>query len=595
MAGFDGGPAERYARPVRVALAQIDTTIGAFESNAARMVERAKEAADKGAQLVLFPELALCGYPPKDLLELGEFVDRCRAELEELSTNRAFDRIAALVGFPERHRGAGAGLYNAVALLRGGRVEAIVRKSLLPTYDVFDEARYFDPAPEAGPLIEVDGARLGVSICEDLWNDKQFWKQPRYLRDPVEELAAKGAQAILNVSASPYAVGKPEIRRQMLAAAARRQGLPIAMCNLVGGNDSLVFDGRSLLVRAGGELQREAAAFREDLIVDELTPHVGRPNSSPPRTSGAAVISDPAADTTAGALAVVAAYESDFSDESCRDLADALTLGIRDYTLKTGFKSAVLGLSGGVDSALTAVLAARALGPHNLTTIAMPSRYTASMSNEDAEALARRLGVSFHTIAIEPIFRAYLSALAPIFAGRKPDVTEENLQARIRGMLLMAFSNKTGALLLSTGNKSELATGFCTLYGDMAGGLAPIGDLSKTAVYALARWFNRQGREVIPDRILTRPPTAELRENQTDQDTLPPYDQLDRVLRGHVEERLGVGELTGRGIPEDLTRRVLKLVVQSEYKRRQAAPGLRVTARAFGEGWRFPIAHAYRH
>ena len=581
---------------MKVALAQIDTTVGAFESNAARMLERTKEAADKGAQLILFPELALCGYPPKDLLELGEFVDRCRAALEELSTSRVFDRLPALVGFPERHRGAGAGLYNSVALLRGGRVEAIVRKSLLPTYDVFDEARYFDPAPESGPLIEMEGVRLGVSICEDLWNDKQFWKQPRYQRDPIEELVANGAQAILNVSASPYAVGKPEVRRQMLSAAARRHGLPIAMCNLVGGNDSLVFDGRSVLVRAGGELQREAAAFREDLLVDELAPRARRSSSVPPRTAGAPVVPDQIAETAAGALAVVAAYEADFSDDSCRDLADALTLGIRDYTLKTGFKSAVLGLSGGIDSALTAVLAARALGPPNVTTFAMPSRYTASMSNEDAEALARRLGVSFHTIAIEPIFRSYLSALAPIFAGRKPDVTEENLQARIRGTLLMAFSNKTGALLLSTGNKSELATGFCTLYGDMAGGLAAIGDLSKTAVYALARWFNRQsGTELIPERILTRPPTAELRENQTDQDTLPPYDELDKVLRGHVEEHLGARRLIERGFDEDLVRRVLKLVVQSEYKRRQAAPVLRVTARAFGEGWRFPIAHGYRH
>jgi NAD+ synthase (glutamine-hydrolysing) len=582
--------------PVKIALAQIDTTVGAFDANAARMVERAKQAADKGAQLVLFPELALCGYPPKDLLELGEFVDRCRAALEELSTNTAFERIAALVGFPERHRGPGAGLYNSVALLRGGQVAAIVRKNLLPTYDVFDEARYFDPAPESGPLVEVAGVRVGVSICEDLWNDKQFWKQPRYLRDPIEELAAKGAEMVVNVSASPYALGKPEIRRRMVGAAARRHGLPVAMCNLIGGNDSLIFDGRSLLVRSNGEVQREAAAFGEDLLVDDLAPRQRPPSHAEARTSGASIISDETAETTAGALAVVAAYETDLSDGNCRDLADALTLGIRDYMLKTGFKSAVLGLSGGIDSALTAVLAARALGPLHVTTIAMPSRYTASMSNEDAELLAKRLGVHFHTIALEPIFEAYLSALKPIFEGREPDVTEENLQARIRGTLLMAFSNKTGALLLTTGNKSELATGFSTLYGDMAGGLAAIGDLSKTAVYALARWFNRQSATgLIPARILERPPTAELRENQLDEDSLPPYPDLDRVLRAHVEEHLGARRLIERGFSEDLVRRVLKLVVQSEYKRRQAAPALRVTARAFGEGWRFPIAHAYRH
>ena len=583
------------ARRVRIALAQIDTTVGAFDANASRILDRTKEAAEKGAQLVLFPELALSGYPPKDFLELGEFVDRCRAALEELSTDAVFSRVPALVGFPERHRGAGAGLYNAVALLQRGSVAAIIRKCLLPTYDVFDEGRYFDPAPEPGPLLEVAGTRLGVSICEDLWNDKQFWKQPRYLRDPIEELAAKGAELLVNVSASPYAMGKPEVRRRMVSAAARRHGLPIAMCNLVGGNDSLVFDGRSLLVRANGELQREAAAFREDLIVEELAPGTARRTQPAGRTPGASVISDQNAETSAGALAVVAGYEADLSDDTCQELADALTLGIRDYTLKTGFHRAVLGLSGGIDSALTAVLAARALGPQNVTTIAMPSRYTASMSNEDAEVLAKRLGVQFHRIAIEPIFQSYLTALAPVFAGREPDVTEENLQARIRGTLLMAFSNKTGALLITTGNKSELATGFCTLYGDMAGGLAAIGDLSKTAVYALARWFNRQGPELIPSRILTRPPTAELRENQTDQDTLPPYDELDKVLRSHIEEHLGARRLIERGFSEDLVRRVLKLVVQSEYKRRQAAPALRVTARAFGEGWRFPIAHGYRH
>ena len=579
---------------MKIALAQIDTMVGAFDSNASRIVARAREAADRGAELVLFPELALCGYPPKDLLELGEFVDRCRAVLEELSTNPVFARVPALVGFPERHGGPGAGLFNAVGLLQGGRVAAVFRKCLLPTYDVFDEGRYFDASPESGPLVEIGGVRLGVSICEDLWNDKQFWKLPRYLRDPAEELAAKGAELILNVSASPYAIGKPAVRRRMLRAAARRHGLPIAMCNLVGGNDSLIFDGRSLLVRADGEVQREAQPFAEDLVVEELAPRQHRPLGAAPR--GGPAVSRPATDADPGALAVVAATEAELDDETCRELADALTLGIRDYTLKTGFKSAVLGLSGGVDSALTAVLAARALGPDNVTTIAMPSRYTASMSNDDAALLAKRLGVHFRTVAIEPIFQSFLAALEPVFAGRAPDVTEENLQARIRGTLLMAFSNKTGALLISTGNKSELATGFCTLYGDMAGGLAAIGDLSKTAVYALSRWFNREGpSEVIPERILTRPPTAELRDNQTDQDTLPPYDDLDKVLRGHVEEHLGVRRLIERGFPEPLVRRVLKLVVQSEYKRRQAAPALRVTARAFGEGWRFPIAHGYRH
>ena len=587
---------------MRIALAQIDTTVGAFADNAAAIARQAREAAGAGAQLVVFPELTLCGYPPKDLVVLREFVQRQLAALEQLSADPVFSRVPALVGFVEPHRGEGAGLFNACALLRGGKIAAIARKSLLPTYDVFDEARYFDPSPEV-TVVEVAGVRVGLSICEDLWNDKRFWQKPRYSRDPAEELVRQGAQLLVNLSASPYALGKTQVRRDMVSAAARRHGVPIALCNLVGGNDSLVFDGQSLAVAASGEPIVEAPTFEEKLVIADVPPKpesAGAPRAGPADRGKAQVA--PAVETAVepkqrdpGALAVVSAYELDLSDAGCAELAAALTLGIRDYAGKTGFRTAVLGLSGGVDSALTAVLAARALGASNVTAIAMPSRYTASMSNEDAAVLAQRLGIAFLTVAIEPIFQSYLAALEPIFRGRKPDVTEENLQARIRGTLLMAFSNKTGALLLSTGNKSELATGFSTLYGDMAGGLAPIGDLSKTAVYALARWLNRQGREVIPQRILTRPPTAELRENQTDQDTLPPYDDLDKVLRGHVEEHLGVGELTERGIPEDLARRVLKLVVQSEYKRRQAAPVLRVTARAFGEGWRFPIAHGYRH
>lgn len=586
IARLDPHEGTRYPAPVRIALAQIDTKVGAFAENAAAVVARAQQAADAGAALVVFPELTLCGYPPKDLLELREFVSRQQAALLELARDPVFDRLAALVGFAESHAGAGAGLYNSAALIERGKVAQVARKSLLPTYDVFDEGRYFDPAPEVA-LLSIGGALVGVTICEDLWNDKQFWRQQRYARDPVEELVARGAQAIVNLSASPYAMGKPQRRRAMVQAAARRHGVPIALCNLVGGNDSIVFDGRSLLIDASGAIQREAGAFVEELIVGEFAV---APGARAQTASG----------DGAGAPTVAAAYETDLGDVSCGDLVAGLTLGIRDYARKTGFKSAVLGLSGGVDSALTAVLAARALGPEQVTCLAMPSRYTAAMSNDDAAVLARRLGLRFETIPIEPMFEAYLAALGPIFAGRKPDVTEENLQARIRGTLLMAFSNKTGALLLSTGNKSELATGFCTLYGDMAGGLAAIGDLSKTAVYAVCRWLNRQQAgeretELIPERILTRPPTAELRENQTDQDTLPPYDELDQVLSGHVEEHLGADELVQRGLRPEVVGRVLKLVAKSEYKRRQAAPVLRVTARAFGEGWRFPIAQGYRY
>src|SRR6266851_4878163 len=371
---------------MKIALAQIDTTVGAFADNAAAIVRQAREAADAGAQLVVFPELTLCGYPPKDLLVLREFVQRQLASLDQLAADPVFGRVPALVGFAEPHRGEGAGLFNACALLRDGKIAALARKSLLPTYDVFDEARYFDPSPEV-TVVEVAGVRVGLSICEDLWNDKLFWQKPRYTRDPVEELARQGAQVLVNLSASPYALGKTQVRRDMAAAAARRHGMPVALCNLVGGNDSLVFDGHSLAVSARGETLAEAPGFEERLILADLSP---KPSPA------------------------------------------ALTLGIRDYARKTGFRTAVLGLSGGVDSALTAVLAARALGPTNVTAIAMPSRYTASMSNEDATLLAERLGIHFDTIAIEPIFQSYLLALEPIFRGRKPDVTEENLQARIR-------------------------------------------------------------------------------------------------------------------------------------------------------------------
>jgi NAD+ synthase (glutamine-hydrolysing) len=585
---------------MRVALAQIDTTVGAFADNARAVKERARAAADAGASLVVFPELTLCGYPPRDFVTVREFVDRQVAALHELARDPALSRVTALVGFVEPHQDEGAGLYNACAVLAQGRVAAVARKSLLPTYDVFDEARYFDPAPDVS-VVDVGGVRVGISICEDLWNDKLFWQKPRYTKDPIDELERRGAQVLVNLSASPYALGKVARRREMTIAAARRHSLPIALCNLVGGDDSLIFDGNSLAVSASGEVLAQAPGFDEALTVVDLEPRAAthaapaRPAAPDPSRKASAVVGPATVPSHPQALAVVSAYELDLSDATCAELANALTLGIRDYARKTAFRGAVLGLSGGVDSSLTAALAARALGPANVTGIAMPSRYTASMSNEDARSLADALGIELHVVAIEPIFQAYLRALEPIFAGRKPDVTEENLQARIRGMLLMAYSNKTGALLLSTGNKSELATGFCTLYGDMAGGLAAIGDLSKTAVYALSRWLNAQGKTIIPERVLTRPPTAELRENQTDQDTLPPYDLLDNVLRGHVEEHLGVRELTERGLSDDLVRRVLKLVVRSEYKRRQAAPVLRVTARAFGEGWRFPIAHGYQY
>jgi NAD+ synthase (glutamine-hydrolysing) len=547
------------ALPLRVAAAQIDTTVGDFDGNCRRVRQETERARASGARLVAFPELTLTGYPPRDLLELESFLRRGERALAELAAPAEWSKgIAVVFGFAERHPGPGAGVYNAAAVLQDGRV-AVAHKMLLPSYDVFDEGRYFDPG-EAPTRVEVAGTRVGVTICEDCWNDKSFWAHPRYGGDPIELLGAQGVDLIVNISASPYSIGKPRLREQMLGAASRRHGVPMLYVNLVGGNDSLVFDGRSLLLDRGGAVVARGPAFQEGLLV--------------------------AAEGLAPPLPAAG------SDGELSEILDALDVGIRDYAAKTGFKSALLGLSGGVDSALTACLAARALGAANVHGVALPSRYTADMSTEDAAALAKALGIHFEVIPIEPVFSSFLGSLAPSFAGRPPDVTEENLQARIRGTILMALSNKRGQLLLSTGNKSELSVGYCTLYGDMAGGLAAIGDLPKTLVYRLARHLNRE-RAVIPERTITRPPTAELKPGQTDQDSLPPYETLDEIMRLSVEERRSSDEIVALGFPQADVQRVLGLLVRSEYKRRQAAPVLRVTSRAFGEGWRFPIAQRY--
>ncbi|MHB8417876.1 MAG: NAD+ synthase [Myxococcales bacterium] len=549
------------AFPLRAAAAQIDTVVGDFEGNARRVREATAQARARGARLVAFPELTLTGYPPRDLLELASFLDRSERTLAELAAPAEWSAgLAVVVGFAERHAGEGAGVHNAAAVLQDGKVD-VARKLLLPTYDVFDEGRYFDPGSEP-TRVSVGGVRVGVTICEDVWNDKSFWPRPRYREDPLEALCREGIDMAINVSASPYAMGKAALRERMLGAACRRHRVPMLYVNLVGGNDSLVFDGRSLALDAEGRVVSRGPAFEGGFVV------TFEQEGPAPALPGAG------------------------SDEELSELADALVLGLRDYAGKTGFASAVLGLSGGIDSALTAVLAARAFGPSAVLGVAMPSRYTAGMSTEDARALAQNLGLGFDTIPIEGVFEGFLEALRRPFAGRAPDVTEENLQARVRGTLLMALSNKRGDLLLSTGNKSELSVGFCTLYGDMAGGLAVIGDLPKTLVYRLARHLNRE-RELIPARTLARPPTAELRPGQTDLDTLPPYELLDEIARLSVEERLSGAEIVARGLPRAEVQRVLRLLVRSEYKRRQAAPVLRVTGRAFGEGWRFPIAHKF--
>ena len=563
----------------RIALAQIDTTVGDFDGNAARIRAATERARAAGAGLVVFPELALCGYPPRDLLDFPEFLDRAARTLAELAAPAAWSRgVAVAVGFPEAAAGAPPpGVYNAVALVADGRVAAVGRKSLLPTYDVFDETRYFLPAErsraaDAPPF----GARLGLSICEDVWNDKRFWDRPRYARDPIAELAGDGAALVVNVSASPYAVGKPALRERMLAASAKGHGVPIAYVNQIGGNDALLFDGASMLVGRDGAILARGPLFREALVLADLAG--GRvevlgmdgaplPPAGPPPADGVA-------------------------DE----VLSALVMGVRDYARKCGFRSAVVGLSGGIDSALTACIAADALGAEQVLGVAMPSRYSSSHSREDAAALATSLGIRFMEIAIEPMHAAFEAQLREAQGRPLGDLADQNVQARIRGQILMALSNDTGGLVLSTGNKSELAVGYCTLYGDMAGGLAVIGDVPKTLVYRVARAANaRAGRALVPERTFTKPPSAELRPDQTDQDTLPPYDVLDDVLQAHVEERLPIDAIVARGHSPDVVRKVLRMVVGSEYKRRQAAPALKISEKAFGEGRRLPIAQGWRY
>jgi NAD+ synthase (glutamine-hydrolysing) len=564
--------------PSRIALAQIDTTVGDFAGNAARIRAATEAARAAGASLVVFPELALCGYPPRDFLDLPEFLERAGRTLAELAAPAEWSRgMAVVVGFPEAAPGAPPpGVYNSAALVFGGRVAAVGRKSLLPTYDVFDETRYFVPA-EASTAADAGAlpVRLGLSICEDVWNDKRFWDRPRYARDPVAELARAGASLVVNVSASPYATGKPALRERMLAASAAGHGVAIAYVNQVGGNDALVFDGGSMLLGADGRVLARAPLFEEALVVADLAGGEARvlaldgaPREAPPPPP------DPLAD----------------------EVLSALVLGVRDYVRKCGFRSAIVGLSGGIDSALTACVAAEALGPEAVLGVAMPSRYSSSHSREDAAELARNLGIGFREISIEPMHAAFLGQLER--AERRPlcDLAEQNVQARVRGQILMALSNDTGGLVLSTGNKSELAVGYCTLYGDMAGGLAVIGDVPKTLVYRVARAANaRAGRTLVPERTFTKPPSAELRPDQTDQDTLPPYDVLDDILQAYVEERLPLDAIVARGHAPETVRRVLRMVVASEYKRRQAAPALKISEKAFGEGRRFPIAHGYRY
>jgi NAD+ synthase/NAD+ synthase (glutamine-hydrolysing) len=539
---------------MRIALLQLNATVGALEENAARIAQAVHRAG--AVDLCVTPEMSLVGYPPRDLLLQRAFITRAREVAERLAADLA-GTAPVLVGVPvENHAANGRPLFNAALLLRNGRVERTFRKALLPTYDVFDEDRYFEPGLGGG-ILEAGDHDCAVSICEDIWNDRDFWQRTRYHRDPVLEAREDGADLVVNMSASPFAAGKLELRERMLASLATKHGLPVAYVNQVGGNDDLVFDGRSLFVGADGAVLARGASFREDVVV---------------------------VDTQAAAHPVSLAPEREE-----QEVFDALVLGTRDYARKCGFGHVLLGLSGGIDSALTAVIAAEALGRDKVLGVLMPSPYSSQGSVGDSLALASRIGIRTVTTPIAPIMNAFERALAPGFAGLPPDVTEENIQARIRGNLLMAHANKTGALLLTTGNKSELAVGYCTLYGDMSGGLAVIADVPKTMVYRIARWLN-DGDERIPRAILDKPPSAELRPNQTDQDSLPPYDVLDAILERHIERHESAEQIVAAGFEPVTTRKVLRLVSTAEFKRRQAAPGLKVTDRAFGSGWRMPIA-----
>jgi NAD+ synthase (glutamine-hydrolysing) len=542
---------------VRIALLQINPTAGDIEGNSALILRAARQAQSQGVNLMVTSELALMGYLPRDLLMSEGFIRRGCAKLTAMAQELR-DAPPILVGIATPNPSdLGRPLFNSAVLLQNGSPGVAFHKMLLPTYDVFDEDRYFEPAAPGPQILEVDGWRLGISICEDVWNDRDFWARRRYHHDPVEDLMQAGAQAIINLSASPFSVGKQQLREKMLGHMARKYGVPLAIVNQAGGNDELIFDGHSAAFDAQGRMFARARGFTDDVIVVDLA-------------------------TSTGTIA-----EDDFAPES--EIWNALVLGVRDYARKTRFTKVLLGLSGGIDSALTAAIAAEAMGPENVLGVMMPSNYSSAGSVDDSVELARNLGIRTVELPIASIMKTYDSTLAGTFSGLKPDVTEENIQSRIRGSLLMALSNKFGSLLLTTGNKSEMAVGYCTLYGDMNGGLAVIADLPKMMVYRVSRW--RNGRKAdIPEIILTKAPSAELRPDQKDQDSLPPYELLDQILELHVEQCQSAEEIIAQGFDETTVRRVLHLVRIAEFKRKQAAPVLKVTSRAFGMGWRMPIA-----
>lgn len=552
---------------MKIALAQFNPTVGDFAGNTARILALATDAKARGADLAVFSELCLCGYLPQDLLERPAFIERNKRELKALAAKLP---LPAIVGYAGKStNGTGKAIANKAALLSGGKIVFEQSKMLLPTYDVFDESRYFQPATKQS-VYEFGGEKLGITICEDVWNDKNFWAVRLYDRDPVTELAAQGTQILINISASPYTIDKRGLRVDMLRSTAMTHKLPVIYVNQVGGNDSLIFDGASMALTADGKVAAQGAALEEDLVLFDTATGEGEIHEQPREE-------------------IEYAYR-------------ALVLGTRDYVHKCRFTKTLVGLSGGIDSAVVAAIAVDALGKENVLGVSMPGPFSSDGSKTDAAAVAQNLGIEFKTIPITSVYESYLAALKPVFGKRKPDVAEENIQARIRGNYLMALSNKFGSMVLSTGNKSELAVGYCTLYGDMAGGLAVISDVPKLMVYALAEHINEKARreygdsrkEVIPRATIEKPPSAELRENQKDEDSLPPYDVLDRILRSYIEDVKSPQEIADKyGYDLKLVREIAMLVDRSEYKRKQAAPGLKLTSRAFGFGRPFPIAQRF--
>ena len=543
---------------MKIGIAQINSVVGDFPGNAKRLIAAYRECVDQGADLVITPELSLVGYPPRDLVFKSNFVPKCLQALDYLAGE--IREIPMLVGYVDHHhpRHPGKPFRNAAAWLENGSIRHRVWKTLLPTYDVFDERRYFEPGKSSEP-IEWNGTRIGITICEDIWTE-DYLEIPFYDRNPVDELASKGIDLVINLSASPYHLGKPAQRRSMIGAIARSHKVPVVYCNAIGGQDQLVFDGHSLVVGSNGQTITQFAGFEESC-----------------RTIDPFVTTD---------------HDDAAEEPSASQLYRALVLGLRDYAQKSGFTTACLGLSGGIDSALTAAIAVDALGRENIRGLTMPSPYSSRGSVDDSFALAKNLGIRCDEVSIRAPFESIKTSMHPLFEGKPEDVTEENMQARIRGLLLMALSNKENHLLLTTGNKSELSVGYCTIYGDMCGGLAVISDLPKTRVYEVSRWLNRK-REIIPWNTIEKAPSAELRPNQTDQDTLPPYDTLDAILELYVEHHLSTDEIISRGFEESMVRWIQRRVDLNEWKRHQAAPGIRVTSKAFGIGRRMPIVQRF--